>query len=114
MHLGIPTLHVGDENRRNPPAVHRLAENQVAVVEVDFDVLLDDAEVADPVAFLAVEGSSLESRGPRPRPNAAGAGRGSRRRAAKSHRMLTVYSGELHSKRRGYFRRRVRFAICDF
>src|SRR5665811_1646265 len=41
--------------RRHPAPCHRLAENQVAVGQIDPDVLLDYGEVAHPIALVAVE-----------------------------------------------------------
>src|SRR5262249_42712263 len=53
--LAVAALHVRRKDSGDPAAGHGLAENQMAIGEVEADILLDQREVADPVAFVAVE-----------------------------------------------------------
>jgi hypothetical protein len=53
--LAIAPFHLGGEDRRHPAPCHRLAEDEVAVGEIDPDVFLEKSEVAHPIALVAVK-----------------------------------------------------------
>ena len=104
--FAVAAFDVGREHRRDAPARHRLAEDQVPVGEVEADVFLDQREIADAVALVAVEAVLADGAGHiggSPRPQAEDA-RSARRRDGR--RMKPVYSearyaereSEIHSK----------------
>ena len=53
--LAIAAFHVGGEDGGHALAGHGLAEDQIAIGEVDADVFFDEGEIADAVALFAIE-----------------------------------------------------------
>src|SRR5262249_22291842 len=53
--FAIATVHVGREHRGDAPAGHGLAEDQVALGQIDADVFSLQREIADAVALVTVE-----------------------------------------------------------
>jgi hypothetical protein len=54
-HFPVAGIHVSRERRGNPAAGQRLAENQVAVGEINLEVFFDDGDVANAIALAPVE-----------------------------------------------------------